>query len=434
MKKVLIVTYYWPPSGGSGVQRWLKFVKYFREFGWEPIVYTAENGEYPMIDASLGKDIPLGVTVLKQPIWEPYHLYKRFVGQKQEERMIMASLSENKSPSLLSQIATFVRGNFFIPDARRFWIRPSAKYLTKYIQENQIDALVTTGPPHTMHIIGQKVQAATGIKWLADFRDPWTAIDFYKDLMLTPIADAIHHRMEKNVLQKADSVVVVSELRKPQFEELYMRDYEVITNGYDESDMQSEIEPDAAYFSIAHIGLMNKDRNHPVFWEALSEMVKENPTFAAKLKIHFVGKYDNSLHPIIAQYSMLEYVAFTDYLPHKEVMPFQKKAQVLYIPASNVFSAKLQLPAKLFEYLAAKRPILCIAPEVSDVALIINDTKAGYVSDFYDKAKFKQNVETLFQAYQNGTLQVEPQGVAQYARRNLTEKMAKVLNKMIGEK
>lgn len=431
MKKVLIITYYWPPSGGSGVQRWLKFVKYFREFGWEPVIYTAENGEYPVIDDSLAKDIPEGITVLKQPIWEPYHLYKAFVGKKQDERIIMDSLSESKGPSFASKIATFIRGNFFIPDARRFWIRPSARFLTKYIQENHIDAIVTTGPPHTMHIIGQKVQERTGVKWLADFRDPWTAIDFYEDLMLTPIADAIHHRMEKNVLQKADKVVVVSELRKPQFEELYKRDYEVITNGYDESDMQAEIQPDAEHFLIAHIGLMNKDRNHPVFWEALSEMVAENPAFAAKLKIHFVGKYDNSLHPIIAKYDMLKYVAFTDYLPHKEVMPFQKKAQVLYIPASNVFSAKLQLPAKLFEYLAAKRPILCIAPEISDVALIVKDSQAGYVSDFTDKTRLKAHLQLLFQAYQNGNLSVNPQNVAQYSRRNLTEKMAKVLNEMV---
>ncbi|MBX7240508.1 MAG: glycosyltransferase family 4 protein [Bacteroidia bacterium] len=433
MKKVLIVTYYWPPSGGSGVQRWLKFVKYFREFGWEPVVYTAENGEYPVIDPSLEKDIPAGVTVLKQPIWEPYHLYKAFVGQKKEERMIMGNLSENKKSSFLSKVATFIRGNFFIPDARKFWIRPSARFLTEYIRKNPVDVLITTGPPHSMHMIGLKVQKNTGVKWVADFRDPWTAIDFYQDLMLTPVADAIHRSMEKKVLKNADAVLVVSQLRKYQFEEIYAREYEVITNGYDETDIQGEIEPDNTFFTISHIGLMNKDRNHPVFWEALSEMVRENPVFGEKLKIHFVGKADSSLNPVIDAYGMRNWVSFTDYLPHKEVVTFQKKSHVLYIPASNVFSAKLQLPAKLFEYMAVRRPVLCIGPEDSDVAFIIKESQSGYVSDFKDKEKLKQHLNLLFSQYQNGTLSVQPKGIEKYSRRNLTQRMATLLNNLTGK-
>ncbi len=431
MKKILIITYYWPPSGGSGVQRWLKFVKYLREYGWEPIIYTAENGEYPVLDTSLENDVPTGITVLKRPIWEPYDLYKSFVGQKKEERMIMGNLSENKKSSFLSNIATFIRGNFFIPDARRFWINPSADFLTSYLKENPVEVIVTTGPPHSMHMIGLKVKQRTGVKWVADFRDPWTAIDFYKDLMLTPIADAIHHSMEKKVLQNADSVIVASLLRKYQFEEILNRHYEVITNGYDEADITEDYLPDKERFTISHIGLMNKDRNHLVFWEALSELTKEDPIFAEKLNIQFVGKADSSLLTTIDEYGMRNWVTFTDYIPHKEVLKVQKKSHVLYIPASNVFSSKLQLPAKLFEYMAVKRPVLCVGDEDSDVALIIKDTQCGLVSGFTDKARLKENLKTLFLRFKAGEFATQPKNIEQYSRRNLTEKLSYLLNSLV---
>ena len=198
MKKVLIITYYWPPSGGAGVQRWLKFVKYLREFGWEPIVYTAENPEVPVIDETLTKDIPEGITVLRTKVWEPYQIYKRLSGRKQSDRIQTAFLSEKKKPGTIENLSIWIRGNFFIPDARRFWIKPSVKYLSRYLNDNPVDLIISTGPPHSMHLIAMHLKGKTQIPWLADFRDPWTNIDFYHQLKLSRSADQTQATGEKS--------------------------------------------------------------------------------------------------------------------------------------------------------------------------------------------------------------------------------------------
>ena len=189
MNRVLIISYYWPPSGGAGVQRWLKFSKYLRDFGWEPVIYTPENPESPDVDKSLLKDIPPGIEVIKKQIWEPYDAYKRFIGQKKDEKIQAGFLSEKKRNPLFENISVWIRGNFFIPDARRFWIKPSIRFLIKYLAAHPVNAIVSTGPPHSMHLIALGLKKKLNIPWLADFRDPWTTIDFYHQLHLTRQAD-----------------------------------------------------------------------------------------------------------------------------------------------------------------------------------------------------------------------------------------------------
>ena len=402
-----------------------------REFGWEPVIYTVENGEFPLIDASLEKDVPTGITVLRQPIWEPYQLYKFFIGQKKTDRVVSGFLSENKKPTLTSKISTFIRGNFFIPDARMFWIRPSVKFLVKYLAENKVDAIVSNGPPHSTHLIALGVKEKTNLPWLADFRDPWTAIDFYKDLMLSPIADWRHHFWEKKVISTADSVVVVSETRRADFEKIVPRKIEVVTNGYDESDVASEnIALSTTEFSIAHIGLMNKDRNLPVFWQALSEIVAENPSFSAQLKVKLIGKCDASVRDTIAQYGMEKWTEYIDYMPHKEVSRLQQGVSVLYLPINNVFNAEAVLPGKVFEYLAARRPILVIGPAQGDASVIIREAGAGYISDFEDVETLKKNLSIMFELHLQGKLLVNPAAISQYSRRALTGKMAGLLDEI----
>ena len=240
MKKVLIITYYWPPSGGAGVQRWLKFVKYMRQFGWEPVVYTAENPEIPVVDTSLEKEIPEGITVLKIPIWEPYSIYKKFIGRKKEDKINASFLSETKKAGLTEKISVWIRGNFFIPDARRFWIKPSIKFLETYLSENKIDYVISSGPPHSMHLIALGLKRKFPLlKWLADFRDPWTNIDFYEKLMLTPMADKKHHRLELSVIKSADCVLSIGSSMSEEFKEMYKASgginfskFKVITNGF----------------------------------------------------------------------------------------------------------------------------------------------------------------------------------------------------------
>ena len=292
MKRVLIITYYWPPSGGAGVQRWLKFVKYLRNYGWEPVVYTARNPEAPALDHSLIKDVPEGLEVIRQPIWEPYTLYRNFVGLKKDVKISSGFLSENKKPGLAEKVAIWLRGNLFIPDARKFWIKPSIKFLTNYLQEYPVDAVVSTGPPHTTHLIALGIKKKLGLPWLADFRDPWTKIDFYDKLMLTPIADRRHHLLEKTVLKAADKIVTVSWSWAVDFEGLGSPRTDVITNGFDPDDFLDTNRDKPETFLLTHIGSLNKDRNPEFLWRVLGKMAKPDASFRQLLKIRFIGKTD----------------------------------------------------------------------------------------------------------------------------------------------
>ncbi|HZV44618.1 MAG TPA: glycosyltransferase, partial [Saprospiraceae bacterium] len=263
MKKFLLITYYWPPAGGAGVMRWAKMTKYIAAYGWQPVIYTPSNGETGMHDESLLKEIPPDLEIIKTPIWEPYELYKAFLGRSKKDKVYSGFINEKKKPSLAQRISVFIRGNFFIPDARMFWIKPSIQYLKEYLQTNPVDAIVSTGPPHSMHLIAEQIHKITGIPWIADFRDPWTNIDFYRDLQLTSMADKKHHRLELKVLKNASRIVTVTWRSRDEFKALCGRDdIEVVPNGFDEADFprigSSQLDQD---FTFVHVGSMNKDRN-----------------------------------------------------------------------------------------------------------------------------------------------------------------------------
>lgn len=430
MKRVLIITYYWPPSGGSGVQRWLKCVRYLREFGWEPIVYTVSNGEYPVSDPLLEKEIPEGVQVLKRPIWEPYQLYKRFTGQKTSQKVVSGFLKDKK-PSLSGRISVWIRGNLFIPDARRFWIGPSAKFLRGWLKENPVDAMVSTGPPHSMHLIALKLRRKLNLPWVADFRDPWTNIDFYQELMLSKWADRKHHRLEKAVVDNASRVVVVGNVMREEFEEIGKRKVDVVTNGYDEADVQMvpASERDKA-FSIAHIGMLNQHRSHEAFWAALQQLCVETPGFREHLLVRLVGKVDFAARESIERHGLGGQVKYIDYLGHHEAVALQGRSQLLLLSINDTPNARGVITGKLFEYLASRRPVLCIGPVDGDAAAIVKDAQAGMTVGFKDQQGIQQAILGFYQQYLQGQLEVDSQGVEQYSRRALTGKFAQLFDQI----
>ncbi|MGB5462630.1 MAG: glycosyltransferase, partial [Aureibaculum sp.] len=328
--KVLIITYYWPPSGGSGVQRWLKFVKYLPSFGIEPVVYTVENPSYAILDNTLQSEVPKDIIVLKQPIKEPNRFFSLFGSSKKK---VSAGFLDPK-PSLLGKMAQYIRANYFIPDARKFWIKPSIKYLLEYLSKEKIDVIITTGPPHSLHLIGLQLKKKTGIKWIADFRDPWTDIDYFHQLPLTEKATQKHHQLEKEVVSNADHVIVVGKTMKNNFLQ-FNKKIEVITNGYDDIS-QHITEPLDSQFTFVHVGMMNADRNPLVFWEVLSELVKESDSFAKDLKIKLIGKLADQVLRSIEDHKLAPFVEIMAYLPHEEVMHFQTRAQVLLLTVNNV--------------------------------------------------------------------------------------------------
>ncbi len=432
MKKLLVITYYWPPSGGAGVQRWLKFVRYLREFGWEPVVYCPENPEYPETDPSLGRDVPAGIEVLKHPIWEPYLLYKKLQGRKKEERISAAFLSEKKRNRFIEAISVWIRGNLFIPDARRFWIAPSVKFLLRYLETHPVDAIASTGPPHSTHLIAAGVAQKSGIPWLADFRDPWTNIDFYRDLRLTARADRRHRELEERVLRQADAVTVISRSMAEDFRRIVARDYTVITNGYDEADLSGPEPERDTKFSIAHIGTMVSTRNPETLWEALKQLLKELPELADDLEIKLVGRVDHTVTASLESYGLAGFVNRTEYLPHDRVTDCQRRSQVLLLLINNTPNAAMILTGKFFEYLAARRPVLCLGPVDGDAAQILKETGAGLISGFGDVALMKAHVSEFYRQYRDGTLGISSHGTEKYSRKELTRSLARVLDRISG--
>jgi len=416
--KVLIITYYWPPAGGSGVQRWLKFVKYLQDFGVTPVVYTVENPDYPITDATLHTDIPEGIEVLKQPIWEPYQLAS-FFSKKKKVKTSAGFLG--KQQGWFSKIATYIRANYFIPDARMFWIKPSVKYLTTYLKENKIDAVISTGPPHTTHMIGLKLKQQNNIRWIADFRDPWTEIDYFHQLPLTQNAIKKHKKLERQVLKQADEVLVVGQTMKESYD-VFSKNVHVVTNGFD-GDLSLEINLDNE-FTITHVGMLNADRNPFALWKVLSALKSE-----IDFKIQLIGKVAVEVLESIKEYDLTEFVSMIDYLPHEEVKVYQQKSQVLLLAVNNVPSAKGIVTGKIFEYLQAQRPIVAIAPTNGDVAAVLEETKSGTVVGFDDTESLKKILVDLYQQYQNGSLKTKAIGVEKYHRKALTKKLVNIIKK-----
>lgn len=430
MRKVLIITYYWPPAGGSAVYRWLKFTKYLREFGWEPVIYTAENGEYPELDPANEKDIPQGITILKQPIWEPYSAYKKFIGQKKTDKVNVGFLSEKKKPALTERISVWVRGNFFIPDARKFWIKPSVKFLTQWLSDNPVDAIISSGPPHSMHLIAMGLKKKLNIPWIADFRDPWTKIDFYNELKLTWFANRKHHRLEKKVVTTADYIVAVGSQMQHEFEEIGARKAITITNGYDTADKPDIPGGTDTKFTIAHFGTVNKARNPEVLWKVLSALTKDNKAFADDLEIKFIGRIDQAVRDAIEKYELTSYLNKIDFLPHHEVLTMQRQSQVLLLLINNTHNAGGILTGKFFEYLASERPIIGIGPEEGDVASILNSAEAGKMVGFENAEKLRETLLAYYGLYKEGSLSISSSNIAPYSRYELTRKLSGILNEI----
>lgn len=414
------------------MQRWLKFSKYLPEYGWQPVIYTPDNPEAPADDPSLLKDIHPETEVVKRSIWEPYSMYKRFVGMDSGDRINAGFLKENEQPEKKEGISVWIRGNLFIPDARRFWIKPSVRFLKTYLKKHPVDAIISTGPPHSMHLIAFGLKRKLKLPWIADFRDPWTEIDFYDQLRLTRRSDRKHKTQEKNVLQGADRVVVIGQQMAERFHLRNKVQAEVIANGFDEADFSDGPESEKSIFSIVHVGALNADRNHPEFWRVIAELRTEKPELASRLKIKLVGKTDVSVHQDIRENGLEELVEMVAYLPHDQVIPMLQSASVLYLSINNTPNARSIRTGKLFEYLAARRPILGIGPKDGDAAEVIRECKAGEMVEFGDADRLKTVLTDWLSKHEKGELQNLDTQASKYSRKNLTAQLAGLLDQISG--
>jgi hypothetical protein len=428
-KKVLIITYYWPPAGGPGVQRWLKFAKYLPEFGIEPVIYTPENPSYSVIDKSLLNEVQ-DLKVIRTKIWEPYQIAEKLNPKAKDYKAGHFEKSQNQS--FLTKLSVFIRGNFFIPDARKFWIKPSVKFLEKYLTENQIETIITTGPPHSLHLIGLKLkQANFRLKWLADFRDPWTQISYHSELKLTESSKKQHENLEKSVLKNADCVIATSFTDAENYQKLGAKRVEVITNGFEESDFLSQTanrKPQTGKFTITYSGSLEIARNPENLWKVLSELKSENSEFADDLELEFVGNLSHEVENSTHNYNLTNDLIKTGYISHKESIDKILNSNLLLITNFPDEKSKGIIPGKLFEYLATGNPILAIGPSGGDVEKILDETKAGKYFLHSEKELIKNYILQLYENWKSGEdFQHPASNYLQFSRRYLTEKLSSIL-------
>ena len=443
MKRLLIITYYWPPTGGSGVQRWVKFSKYLPEQGWQPVIYTPENPEQLARDESLLADIPSCAEVIKTRILEPYALWRRLTGGgKGEVNPVNAQKKDWKQ-----RLSLWVRGNCFIPDPRIGWMRPSVRFLRKYLTEHPVDAVVTTGPPHSVHLIGLGLKKALGLHWIADFRDPWTEMFYYKHLGLTAASDRRQHRLEQAVLDGADTVISVSPPVAADFQAKTKTPVVLITNGFDEDDFPSPAGEDPAGapgcrfspgpengpgenpdtpapqrprtgFRLVHTGLFAADGNPLNLWDALAERCAADPDFRERLEIRLAGKVDTAVTEAIRARGLGPNLVELGYLPHDETVREQRAADILLLPLRQEPEYAKVLPGKIFEYLAARRPVLGIGQEDGAAAAVLRDAGAGEMFDWDRKEELLAFLDAPH---------LPATGIEKYTRRALTAQLTTIL-------
>ena len=437
MKRVLIISYYWPPTGGSGVQRWVKFAKYLPSEGWQPVIYTPENPEQLAVDESLAKEVPEAAEIVKTRIIEPYELYKKLLrrsGHSKEAVEVNPVNAQNKSA--LQKAAMWVRGNLFRPDPRCLWIGPSVRFLKKYLAEHPVDLIVSTGPPQSMHMIGLRLSRETGLPWIADFRDPWTKIFYFKHLAMTPATERWHKKMEKKVLDEASAVVAVSPLVQQEFQAMTDTPVELITNGFDECDFSADKYTEASggpaqEFTITHTGLFAADGNPTVLWDVLSEKCNSDETFRKLLKIKLIGKTDDQILKALKDRGLGDSLIDMGYQPHSVAVQEQRKASLLILPLRKEPEYKAVLPGKLFEYLASQRPILGIGQPDGAMAMIVNETRTGTAIDWEDRKGMAQYIEQCWEKHLEGRLATEGADLSRFTRRSLTRRMAGLFDNII---
>lgn len=436
LKKVLIITYYWPPSGGVGVQRWLKFTKYLPDWGWEPIILTPSNPAFDLKDPSLAKDVRPETEVLKIPIWEPYSLVEKLSGKKGQQNLNRGMALEGEKKGVFSRLFPWMRGNLFIPDPRVFWVRPATDFAVRILESNQIEAIITTGPPHSVHLIGQKLKKKSGLPWIADFRDPWTKWEVLHRMQLSSLAMKFHQSLERKVLNTADLVLTATPGMQEDLDQLGARHSKTVLNGVDHADLPAGY-PDTTVpdkFRIVYVGLMNEKRNPPALWEALEALCQQSEEFRNAVEISLTGSISITIQQSLRAFSHLkDHCVIRDNVSHQEVFALYQSAAVLLLLVEQEAASRIVIPAKLYEYMTAQKPVLYIGDPTNGAGEIIEKEQAGDSFYHHEKEKIQAYVWKLFQQYQKGSVS-RPINYQAYLRKNQVRIVADSLNELTAGK
>lgn len=432
-KKVLVITYYWPPAGGIGVLRCLKFVKHLREFGWEPIVYVPQKAQYPSFDDWNVKDIPKNLTILQHPILEPFNLFKILSGRGKESAITNPIFVRDRKKKFFDTIAIWIRGNFFIPDARSLWIKPSVRFLSKYIDHNGIHAIFSDGPPHTNTVIACNLSQKFDIPWLADFQDPWSQVDYYEHLKLTRWADRKHKRMEQEVFRIAKKITIVSPSWKKNIEMIGAQNVEVLYWGYDDDDFTNLTLIEENKFVITHNGLLGLDRDPETFFKVIKKMVLNDKDFKSKLCIKLIGMVDYGVVDVINKLNLNKFVILTGNVPRSQSINHLFNSNILLLLLNKAKNSRGRIPGKLFEYLRINKPILCLGQTDSDSANLVIRTERGEVYEYDDAHGIENCIKSIFSNYREKKFEPSSVNISQYSVKNQTRILSTYLNEISKE-
>lgn len=428
MKKVLIITYYWPPAGGAGVQRVLKFAKYLPQFGWQPVILTVKNPDCPIEDHSLLNDISSEAKVYKTTSMEPFGLYKKITGKKSNEKIMSDILVDKSKSSFLEKLSRWVRLNLFIPDAKIGWIPFAVKNGLKIIDEENIDLIFSSSPPHTVQIVAKKLAQKTGIKWIADFRDPWLELIHYQANKRTKFAKKYETKLESKVLRNANGIITVSDTIKNMFFDKVKRDdVEVIPNGYDESDIIISSKVLTNEFVISYTGIISDTKIPTSLFYAINKLRDENIN---NIKLIFAGSICDELINSVKSYKIEDIFEFKGYLQHKDSVKLLQETTILLLLIDNIPNNKGILTGKLFEYLGSKKPIFAIGPTDGDANKIIESTKSGLMIEHDEDEKAYIVLKEMYQNWLKNDFDYKFE-VENYSRKKQAEKLSEIFNQYV---
>jgi glycosyltransferase involved in cell wall biosynthesis len=426
---VLLFTYYWPPSGGAGVQRWLKFCKYLPEFGVKPVVITVDEkyASYPITDDSFANDISKDLAIIKTNSFEPLNYYQKLSGRKQ---VPFAGFANESNENWKHEVSRFIRGNFFIPDARRGWNKYALHAAKQIIENQKIDSIITTSPPHSTQLIGLNLKKKYGLNWIADLRDPWTDIYYYKKMNHTFAAKKLDAYYERQVLEQADKIVVVSDFIKNLYiqksrninpDKIY-----VIPNGFDEEDFTSTaLNSQNDTILIAYNGTLSADYPIKSFVEALRDVIKRMPN--QKITVQFTGSVSEEVKQLIKK-MIPNNCLFNNHVAHRKAVEILLQSDILLLLIPDVANNEGILTGKLFEYLATQNPIICIGPKHGNAAAIIEKCNAGLTFEKEETEAIAAYLKMILEQLKAGhSIKINNQLNKQYSRRNLSKSMAELI-------
>jgi glycosyltransferase involved in cell wall biosynthesis len=427
--RVLFITYYWPPSGGAGVQRCLKFVKYLSAFNIQPTVITVKEKEasYAVLDTTLMEEVPEGVSVIRTSTTEPFDLYKRVSGKKE---IPYGGFANEKKAGVVQKIFRFIRGNLFVPDARVGWNRHVMRKVRELLQNQQFDAVITSSPPHSTQLIGLALKRKYRLRWIADLRDPWTDIYYYDELKHLGLARKMDAAYEKQVLHASDAVLVVS----PDIKRIFLNKsvqigaekIHVIPNGYDEDDFTYPSTPPEDEFLITYTGTVTEAYNIEMFFKALAAVIELHPDIPYRLR--FVGKVSEEVQRQFQNAGLAEVTETVGYVPHQESVRYLMRSSLLLMAIPDVPNNFGILTGKLFEYLASNKPIICVGPIQSDADRIIDECGAGRVFHYTAYELMLDHLDLMSKAWKaNPNLDLPFLNYQQYSRRELTKELAQLI-------